>query len=174
MKFTPNQRNPCTNYINSKCSDDLRWYWSMLMNSSWGHCAWSYPQSADVIGSGLKEVKPQTNDWLIIKHWNKKKIALYVETEAQIRLDEDKFPTDRLSSVFRWVFTNPLCAFIINAPLGLWTNSHSREKLLRVHNTETSGTDKRGRDCAWRRQNAHGVARWTPPPSDYTELTSGL
>lgn len=173
MKFTPNQRNPCTNYINSKCSDDLRWYWSMLMNSSWGHCAWSYPQSADVIGSGLKKVKPQTNHWLIIKHWNKKNRHICRDRST----DQTGWRqiSDRPAlSVFRWVFTNPLCAFIINAPLGLWTNSHSREKLLRVHNTETSGTDKRGRDCAWRRQNAHGVARWTPPPSDYTELTSGL
>ena len=34
-----------------------------------------------------------------------KQTLLYVETEAQIRLDEDKFPTDQLSSVFRRVFT---------------------------------------------------------------------
>lgn len=58
----------------------------------------TYAQFAKAIDGGLK--RSNHNKWLTGDQTLK--IPLYTETETQIRLDEDKFPTHQLSSSFSY------------------------------------------------------------------------
>lgn len=98
------------------------------------------------------------------------KIPIYVETETQIRLDENNFQQTG----------SPLCAtechlstvnstFLICILLGLWTTSHSIES---SQHTETSRAGKR--KTAREEQAVQRAAGWVPQPPDHTELTSWL
>lgn len=69
VKLKPNQRNPCTNQINSKFNNNLCWLiYSMLNEFQMGPlCLIIHPICW---GDWSGKVKPQTNDWQKIKHWN--------------------------------------------------------------------------------------------------------